>query len=200
MERCSHHWCTRLWSVTITFFPSVHVCPSCDACWPMLGDRSFWVVLISTLFTPFLKRQQHFLGFSDPAPTSAPSKNSRSGISWMRWKHFYFGQHHFNFFSWTFFFSCFFFPHLTIFFFFPAFFSLLHFFFLGTFYFLSCFFWPHPWPEVFFGNFLPPPPTYLLPFLSPTDLPPSWYPPPSPLTSIVKAWEPGRTSVALSFD
>ncbi len=186
METCSHHWCTRLWSVTITFFPSVHVCPSCDACWPMLGDRSFWVVLISTLFTPFLKRQQHFLGFSDPAPTSAPSKNSRSGISWMRWKHFYFGQHHFNFFSWTFFFSCFFFPILQFFFSSRPFFS-----FPG-----DIFIFYH----VFFGNFLPPPPTYLLPFLSPTDLPPSWYPPPSPLPSIVKAWEPGRTSVALSFD
>jgi hypothetical protein len=119
MERCSHHWCIRLWSVTISFFPSVHVCPSCDACWPMLGDRSFWMVLISTLFTPFLKRQQHFLGLSNSAPTSAPSEKSSSGM-----KHSP---------TWS---ASFFFPFL-------AFFSLLHYFFfflLGTVFFVIMFF------------------------------------------------------------
>jgi hypothetical protein len=45
-----------------------------------------------------------------------------------------------------------------------------------------------------------PPPNYLPPFLLPTHLPPSWHPPPSPLTYIVKAWEQGRALVVLSFD
>jgi hypothetical protein len=168
MERCSHHWCIRLWSVTRSFFPSVHVCPSRDACWPMLGDRSFWVALISTLFTPFLKRQQHFLGFSDPAPTSAPSKKSRSGISWM-------GE------------TVSYLVGIICKFFFPSFFLFFIFFFLGTVSFLVLLFLASPLTPIFiFGNFLPPPPTYLLPFLSPTHLPPSRHPPPSPLTFIVK--------------
>jgi hypothetical protein len=144
MERCSHHWCIRLWSVTISFFPSVHVCPSCDACWPMLGDRSFWMVLISTLFTPFLKRQQHFLGLSNSAPTSAPSEKSSSGISWMGWNILRLGQHHFFFL-------------LGLFFLFYNFFFFFFFFLMVTVFFLSCFFWSHPWPQIYFGNLLPPP-------------------------------------------
>lgn len=124
MERCSHHWCIRLWSVTISFFPSVHVCPSCDACWPMLGDRSFWMVLISTLFTPFLKRQQHFLGLSNSAPTSAPSEKSSSGM-----KHSPTWSASFFFPSWPFF----------------LFYTIFYFFFCWEpFFLLSCFFWSHP--------------------------------------------------------
>ncbi len=160
MGRCSHQWCKRLWSVTITFFPSVHVCPSCDACWPMLGDPSFWVVLISTLFTPFLKRQQHFLGLSNPAPTSAPSKKSHSRISWMDETISYLVGI-ILIFSWTFFFF-FSFPSYN-FFFFPAFFFFYIFFSWGQSFFHHDFFGLTPDPN-FFGNFLPPPPTYLLPF------------------------------------
>ncbi len=184
MERCSHHWCIRLWSVTISFFPSVHVCPSCDACWPMLGDHSFWVVLISTLFTPFLKRQQHFLGLSDPVPTSAQSEKSRSRISWMGETISYLVSIIYFFLD-LFFFLLFFL--ILQFFFSLAFFLFYILFCPGTVFFSTCFFGLTPNPDFFFGNFLPPPPTYLLPFVSPTHLPPSRHPPPSPLTSIVKA-------------
>lgn len=160
MERCSHHWCIRLWSVTISFFPSVHVCPSCDACWPVLGDRSFWVVLISTLFTPFLKRQQHFLGLSDPAPTSAPSEKSRSGISWMVWNYLLLGQHHFICLLNLFFFLFFYSPSYNFIFSRP--------FFSCTFFFLSWgqFFFHH----IFFGLTLDPNFFWELP-TSPSNLP-----------------------------
>jgi hypothetical protein len=115
----------------------------------------------------FLNRQLTMgtMGLSDQAPTSAPSKKSRSGISWMGWTCppgvSLFGQ--------------------KFFFFFLAFFFLSNlFFFLGAHCFSS---WAHfgfilfrtTLTTIFFlGELLPTLPTYLPPFLLPAHLPPSF--------------------------
>jgi len=106
-------------------------------------------------------------GLSDAAPTSAPSKKSRSGISWMGWNcppgvsllvsSFYFSLGLFLL---------------------MLFFSLALTFFSLAFYFLS----HHPWTQFFFlgtptySSNLSNPPTYLPPFHHLTHLPPPTYP------------------------
>jgi hypothetical protein len=112
-------------------------------------------------------------GLSDPAPTSATSKNSRSGISWMGWNCplgvSLFGQ--------------------CVYIFFWAFFSQID------------FFSPHPWSQVFGGGgeLLPTPqPTYHPP--SSLFLPTTPQPPPFALTSIARACELGRAWIAHNFD
>ncbi len=127
---------------------------------------------------------------SDPAPTSAPSKKSSFGISWMGWNCppgiTLLGQH-------------FFFLLLL---FFPArLFSLAQFF-LGNSFFIT-FFWLTLDPKYFSGKLLPTP-THLPPCFLPTHLPPSscWPPPHTPplaLTSITRASDLKRAWVTQSF-
>jgi hypothetical protein len=89
-------------------------------------------------------------------PPSAPSKNSRSGISWMGWNCLFpRGQ-----FTWS-----------VYLFFFCSFFSLAQFFFPCKGFFYHFFFWPAPDPKFFVGSsYLLQPPTALLPTNPPTSL------------------------------
>ncbi len=115
---------------------------------------------------------------SEPAPTSAPSKKSSSGISWMGW-------------------NC---PPRGQYFFFPSapFFPLAQFLFGGT-VFLLLFFLAHPWPQVLLWEA----PTYANPptVLLLTNPPASYWPHPPlfALTSITKASDLKRAWVAQSF-
>jgi hypothetical protein len=129
------------------------------------------------------------VGLSDPAPTSAPSQKSSSGISWMGWNCppgvSLLGQYFF-FSSAPFFPSWIFFPSSVF------FFSFLFLFFREQFFY-----------HFFFGKLLPTP-THLPPFFLPTHLPPpSYWPPPHPppfaFTSIQTASNLERAWVAKSL-
>ncbi len=117
-------------------------------------QNSMFMVNSSCLCTTLI-----MVGLSDPAPTSAPSTKSRSGISWMGWNCppgvSLLGQY--------------FFFLLVL--FFPA-----RFFLSGDNFLITFFFSLTPDPKIFLGiSYLPT--TYLLPFFLPTHLPPPSYKP-----------------------
>jgi hypothetical protein len=126
-------------------------------------------------FRPFWMLMYVFCGLSDPAPTSAPSKKSRSAISWMGWNCPPRGQ-----FTWSvicFFFWAFFPPDLTFFFYSYFLFSKSLLFSPGPPFDFIFSFSPPLTPILFLGTPTYPPPTYLKPFFLPTHQPPSFCPP-----------------------
>ncbi len=129
---------------------------------------TYTILLTKPFFLTCMRKQQpreiivHSHGLSEPAPTSAPSQKSHSGISWVGWNCPPRGQLLGQLKQ---------FPLETVFFFIISFLR---------FFFKSYFFSNNPWSQVFFLYPLPMPPTYLPPFLLPTHLPPSSYQPTLP--------------------